>query len=111
MSSARNEARRGLRGGLFLLAIAVAGLAATSNEADARRHRHSDEAASPPSSSIVVDGNSNAVLESAAADELGPAADQTVVTRASVPAVVRLSANASNVPAVFDFRVDIVQSV
>jgi D-alanyl-D-alanine carboxypeptidase len=79
MSSARNEARCGLRGGAFLLAITVAGLAASSNEADARRHRHGDESAGPPSSSIVVDGNSGGVLQSANADELRHPASLTKI--------------------------------
>jgi D-alanyl-D-alanine carboxypeptidase len=85
------KARRGLRSGTVGLTAAAAALTITSDAADARHHhrihvsyvhvsherhassghvrRHSHaEDYSPPSSSIVVDGNSGAVLEAANPD-------------------------------------------
>ena len=85
------KARRGLRSGTVGLTAAAAALTITSDAADARHHhrihvsyvhvsherhassghvhRHShSEDYSPPSSSIVVDGNSGAVLEAANPD-------------------------------------------
>ena len=86
-----SEARRGLRSGTVGLAAAAAALTITSDAADARhhhrvhisyvhvsharhyasghvrRHAHEEEYA-PPGSSIVVDGNSGALLQSSNPD-------------------------------------------
>ena len=73
------EARRGLRNCVLILAAIVAALSITTNAADARYHRrvhihfvrhrvrHHHRVAvggySPPTASIVIDGNTGAVLE------------------------------------------------
>ncbi len=100
-----SEARRGLRSGTVGLAAAAAALTITSDAADARhhhrvhvsyvhvhhsggrasanaggRHRHArSEEYAPPGSSIVVDGNSGAVLQSANPDALRHPASLTKV--------------------------------
>ena len=81
MAMMRFEARNGLRVGVIGLAAVVAVLTVTSDAADARHHRrlrvhyvsahhvarvhHAARAEdySPPSASIVVDGNTGAVLQ------------------------------------------------
>jgi D-alanyl-D-alanine carboxypeptidase len=79
MGCASIEARHGLRSCVLVLAAIIAALTFTTNAADARRHHrhfhahfsrsahvhHSDraEAYSPPTASMVVDGNTGAVLE------------------------------------------------
>ena len=86
MAMMRIEARNGLRWGVIGLAAIVAALAVTSDAADARHHRrlrvhyvsahravrvrHSARAEgySPPSASIVVDGNTGAVLQASNPD-------------------------------------------
>jgi len=91
-------ARRGLRSGTVGLAAAAAALTITSGAADARHHhrvhvayvhshrsgghvhRHAkSEEYAPPGSSIVVDGNSGAVLQSANPDALRHPASLTKV--------------------------------
>jgi len=85
MSSARNEARRGLRGSASFLAIIVAVLAVSSHDAAARRRHHAEsepsrsEPSSPPSASIVIDANSGNVLHSAKPDELRHPASLTKI--------------------------------
>jgi D-alanyl-D-alanine carboxypeptidase len=79
MSSTRNEARGGLRGGASAIAIIAAALVVSSNDANAKRHRHVDSSYHPPSASIVVDANSGAVLYSASADELRHPASLTKI--------------------------------
>src|SRR5271167_687441 len=100
-----SEARRGLRSGTVGLAAAAAALTITSDAADARHHhrvhvsyvhvhhsgghasanagghhRHArSEEYAPPGSSIVVDGNSGAVLQSANPDALRHPASLTKV--------------------------------
>ena len=87
------EARHGIgfRSGWFVLAGAAAALLVTSNTADARHYYrahghvahagrvHHIEAYDPPTSSIVVDGNSGAVLEAANPDALRHPASLTKV--------------------------------
>jgi D-alanyl-D-alanine carboxypeptidase len=86
MAMMRIEARNGLRLGVIGLAAIVAALAITSEAADARHHRRlrvhyvsvhhaarvhrhaSAEDYSPPSASIVVDGNTGAVLQASNPD-------------------------------------------
>jgi len=84
MGWVRFEARNGLRCCLLGLGAATAALIITSGAADARHHRHvrvhvsrhvahshhrdSDEDSSPRSASIVVDGNTGAVLQSSNPD-------------------------------------------
>ena len=86
MTMMRFEARNGLRFGVIGLAAIVAVLTITSDAADARHHRrlrvhyvsahhavrvrHSARAEgySPPSASIVVDGNTGAVLQASNPD-------------------------------------------
>jgi D-alanyl-D-alanine carboxypeptidase len=86
MAMMRMEARNGLRYGVASLAAIVAVLTITSEAADARHHRrlrvhyvsahhvarvhHSARAEdySPPSASIVVDGNTGAVLQASNPD-------------------------------------------
>ncbi len=86
MAMMRIEARNGLRWGVIGLAAIVAALTITSDAADARHHRrlrvhyvsahravrvrHSARAEgySPPSASIVVDGNTGAVLQASNPD-------------------------------------------
>ena len=86
MTMMRIEARNGLRFGVIGLAAIVAALTITSDAADARHHRrlrvhyvsahhavrvrHSARAEdySPPSASIVVDGNTGAVLQASNPD-------------------------------------------
>jgi D-alanyl-D-alanine carboxypeptidase len=83
MGSVEFEARFGLRYCLLASAAVVAALTITGDVADARRHQHSRvhhahaghghrhaslEDYSPPFASIVVDGNSGAVLQAASAD-------------------------------------------
>ena len=86
MAMMRIEARNGLRYGVIGLAAIVAALTITSDAADARHHRrlrvhyvsahhavrvhHSARAEgySPPSASIVVDGNTGAVLQASNPD-------------------------------------------
>jgi len=86
MAMMRMEARNGLRFGVIGLAAIVAALAITSDAADARHHRRlrvhyvsehhaarvhhhaSAEDYSPPSASIVVDGNTGQVLQASNPD-------------------------------------------
>jgi len=76
MGWAGTEARWGLRQCVLVLAAIAAALTITTNAADARHHRHwhhfarshsrhhdSGAGYSPPTASIVVDGNTGAVLE------------------------------------------------
>ena len=72
MLSEKSGARGGLRGGVLGLVAVAAALAISSDTAVARhhhrvyaRHRHHshEQAYDPPYSSIVIDGNSGAVLE------------------------------------------------
>jgi D-alanyl-D-alanine carboxypeptidase len=91
-------ARRGLRSGTLGLAAAAAALTIASDAADARHHhrvhvsyvhsrhsgvrvhRHAEaEEYAPPGSSIVVDGNSGAVLQSSNPDALRHPASLTKV--------------------------------
>src|SRR5580704_6379885 len=94
-SGARNGLRsEKLRSGLFGLAAIAAALTVTSDAADARHHRrahvhyvHSGrvhhharaEEYAPPASSIVVDGNSGAVLQASNPDALRHPASLTKV--------------------------------
>jgi D-alanyl-D-alanine carboxypeptidase len=95
-SGALKWAQSGARCGLLGLVAAVATLSITSDAANARRHHgasihyvhyshsrhhaHSEEGAyDPPSSSIVVDGNSGAVLEASNPDALRHPASLTKV--------------------------------
>ena len=89
------EARSGLRYCLLASAAVAAALTITGDVADARRHHsrvhhaHADhghghrharlEDYTPPFASIVVDGNSGAVLEAASADALRHPASLTKV--------------------------------
>jgi D-alanyl-D-alanine carboxypeptidase len=86
MAMMRTEARNGLRCGVVSLAAIVAVLTITSDAADARHHRRlrvhyvaahhvarvhhhaRAEDYSPPSASIVVDGNTGAVLQASNPD-------------------------------------------
>ena len=85
MASVDSEARFGLRYCLLASAAVVTALTITGDVADARRHHHSRvhhahaghghrhaslEDYSPPFASIVVDGNSGAVLQAASPDAL-----------------------------------------
>jgi len=87
-------ARHGLRGCLLSLIAIAAVLTITSDAADARHHRHAHmhsvhsgrfhhharaEEYAPPASSIVVDGNSGAVLQASNADALRHPASLTKV--------------------------------
>ena len=93
-----SEARRGLRSGTLGLAAAAAALTISNDAADARHHhrahvayvhsyrsgghvhRHARaEEYAPPGSSIVVDGNSGAVLQSTNPDALRHPASLTKV--------------------------------
>jgi D-alanyl-D-alanine carboxypeptidase len=95
-SGARQWAQSGARCSLLGLVTAVATLTITSDAANARRHHgasihyvhyshsrhhaHSEEGAyDPPGSSIVVDGNSGAVLEASNPDALRHPASLTKV--------------------------------
>ena len=89
------EARSGIRYCLLASAAVAAALTITSDVADARRHHHSRvhhaahaghghrharlEDYSPPFASIVVDGNSGAVLQAASPDALRHPASLTKV--------------------------------
>lgn len=89
------QARHGLRSGIVVLAAIAGALTITTNAADARHHRHvhfsyahhasrlrhaaHEEGYSPPSASIVVDGNSGAVLEQSNPDALRHPASLTKV--------------------------------
>src|SRR6201987_5978041 len=94
MASVDSEARFGLRYCLLASAAVAAALTITGDLADARRHHHSRvhhahaghghrhasvEDYSPPFASIVVDGNSGAVLEAANPDALRHPASLTKV--------------------------------
>ena len=95
MASVDFEARSGLRCCLLASAAIAAALTITSDVADARRHHHSRahhahagrghhhharlEDYSPPFASIVVDGNSGAVLQAANPDALRHPASLTKV--------------------------------
>ena len=94
MRSVDFGARSGLRYCLLASAAAAAALTVTGDVADARHHHHSRmhhahaahghrharlEDYSPPFSSIVVDGNSGAVLQAASADGLRHPASLTKV--------------------------------
>jgi len=94
MASVEFEARSGLRYCLLASAAVVAALTITGDVADARRHHHSRahhahaghghrharvEDYSPPFASIVVDGNSGAVLQAANPDALRHPASLTKV--------------------------------
>ncbi len=92
-----SEARKGLRYGVLGLAATAAALTISSDAADARHHRRAHvhyvhyarhvrshrhahaESYSPPSASIVVDGNSGAVLQAANPDALRHPASLTKV--------------------------------
>jgi D-alanyl-D-alanine carboxypeptidase len=92
MASVDFEARCGLRYCLLASAAIAAALTITSDVADARRHHRSQAHAgrshhrharledySPPFASIVVDGNSGAVLQAASPDALRHPASLTKV--------------------------------
>jgi len=94
MASVDSEARFGLRYCLLASAAVAAALTITGDVADARRHHHSQvhhahaghghrharlEDYSPPFASIVVDGNSGAVLQAASSDALRHPASLTKV--------------------------------
>ncbi len=94
MASVDSEARFGLRYCLLASAAVAAALTITGDVADARRHHHSRvhhahagnshrharlEDYSPPFASIVVDGNSGAVLQAANPDALRHPASLTKV--------------------------------
>jgi D-alanyl-D-alanine carboxypeptidase len=94
MASVDSEARFGLRYCLLASAAVVTALTITGDVADARRHHHSRvhhahaghghrhaslEDYSPPFASIVVDGNSGAVLQAASPDALRHPASLTKV--------------------------------
>lgn len=95
MGWARTEARHGLRSCIVVLAAIAAALTYSTGAADARhrhnrvhvrvaghvRHSHSGEAGgySPPTASIVIDGNSGAVLEESNPDALRHPASLTKV--------------------------------
>ena len=95
MASVEFEARFGLRYCLLASAAVAAALTITGDVADARRHHHSRvhhaahaghghrharlEDYSPPFASIVVDGNSGAVLQAASPDALRHPASLTKV--------------------------------
>jgi D-alanyl-D-alanine carboxypeptidase len=94
MTSVDSEARFGLRYCLLASAAVAAALTITGDVADARRHHHSRvhhahaghghrhaslEDYSPPFASIVVDGNSGAVLQAASPDALRHPASLTKV--------------------------------
>jgi D-alanyl-D-alanine carboxypeptidase len=99
MAWLNSGACRGLRSGTLGLAAAAAALTISSEAADARRHHHREHVAyvhshrsaghvhrhakseeyAPPGSSIVVDGNNGAVLESANPDALRHPASLTKV--------------------------------
>jgi D-alanyl-D-alanine carboxypeptidase len=95
MGWARTEARHGLRSCVAVLAAVAAALTYSTGAADARhrhnrvhvrvaghvRHSHSGEAGgySPPTASIVMDGNSGAVLEESNPDALRHPASLTKV--------------------------------
>jgi D-alanyl-D-alanine carboxypeptidase len=97
MGWARTEARHGLRSCIVVVAAVAAALTFTTDAADARhhsrhnrvhvhvaghvRHSHSDEVGgySPPTASIVMDGNSGAVLEESNPDALRHPASLTKV--------------------------------
>lgn len=94
MASLEFEARSGLRYCLLASAAVAAALTITGDVADARRHHHSRahhahaghghrharlEDYSPPFASIVVDGNSGAVLQAASPDALRHPASLTKV--------------------------------
>ncbi len=92
-----SEARGGLRYGVLGLAATAAALSISSDAADARHHRRAHvhhvhyarhayhhrharaESYSPPSASIVVDGNSGAVLQASNSDALRHPASLTKV--------------------------------
>jgi D-alanyl-D-alanine carboxypeptidase len=93
MDWANIEARQGLRSGVLVLAAIVAALTLTTSAADAR-HRHGHARAeheqraqssghsggySPPTASIVVDGNTGAILEDSNPDALRHPASLTKV--------------------------------
>jgi D-alanyl-D-alanine carboxypeptidase len=97
MGWARTEARHGLRSCIVVLAAVGAALTYTTDAADARhhsrhtrvhvrvvdhvRHSHSGDVGgySPPTASIVMDGNSGAVLEESNPDALRHPASLTKV--------------------------------
>ncbi len=92
MGWAGTEARCGLRQCVLALAAIAAALTITTNAADARHHRHWHHVArshsrhhdsgggySPPTASIVVDGNTGAVLEESNPDALRHPASLTKV--------------------------------
>jgi D-alanyl-D-alanine carboxypeptidase len=94
MASVEFEARSGLRYYLLASAAVAAALTITGDVADARRHHHSRvlhahaghghrhahlEDYAPPFASIVVDGNSGAVLQAANPDALRHPASLTKV--------------------------------
>ena len=94
MALVDSEARFGLRYCLLASAAVAAALTITGDVADARRHHHSQahhahaghghrharlEDYSPPFASIVVDGNSGAVLQAASPDALRHPASLTKV--------------------------------
>jgi D-alanyl-D-alanine carboxypeptidase len=97
MAMMRFEARNGLRWGVIGLAAVVAALTITSDAADARHHRRlrvhyvsvhhaarvhhhaSAEDYSPPSASIMVDGNTGQVLQASNPDALRHPASLTKI--------------------------------
>ena len=91
MGWAGTEARSGLRNGVLALAGVVAALTISTGAADARHHRQhhhfihlrhhheGGEAYAPPTASIVVDGNTGAILEESNPDALRHPASLTKV--------------------------------
>jgi D-alanyl-D-alanine carboxypeptidase len=96
MGWANKGARYGLRSGIFVVAAIAAALTISTNAADARHHRrvhvhlarhtthvHHREASgggyAPPTASIIVDGNTGAVLEESNPDALRHPASLTKV--------------------------------
>jgi D-alanyl-D-alanine carboxypeptidase len=91
MGWAGTEARSGLRQCVLVLTAIAAALTITTGAADARHHRHWHHIArsyshhdsgggySPPTASIVVDGNTGAVLEESNPDALRHPASLTKV--------------------------------
>lgn len=95
MGWASIEARQGLRSGVLVLAATVAAFTFTTNAADARHHhrghfhlaRHARRGQdsghtggySPPTASIMIDGNTGAVLEESNPDALRHPASLTKV--------------------------------
>src|SRR5437879_5374369 len=80
MFRTRNEAPRGLRWGALFLAMIVALVAVSTDDADARRRKRATESSySPPYAAIVVDANSGAVMHSTNPDALRHPASLTKI--------------------------------